>query len=151
MRCTGGMMDSGEGSNSTHANNLVRVVLVIVVRVAIGQVHVPRVVSVVGNGRAGPGTPATNFVSLHLTVLGLQHGRDKNGYHKSRIPTSVTGRSRGTRRIQTHALSPDRIKTHYKLPTNLQTISDASKLAPLMWGFVLYAIDDSRRRQCQRT
>lgn len=65
--------------------------------------------------------------------------------------THFTGRTRGTRRIQTHALSPDRIKTHYKLPTKLQTISDASKLAPLMWGFVLYAIDDSRRRQCQRT
>ena len=78
------MMDSGAGSNSTDANNLVRVVLVVVVRVAIGQVHVPRVVSVVGNGRAGPETPAKNFVSLHLTVLGLQHGRDKTGYHNSR-------------------------------------------------------------------
>ena len=46
--------DAGAGSNSTDANDLVREVLAVGVREAIGQVHVPRGVSEAGSGRAGP-------------------------------------------------------------------------------------------------
>ena len=56
--------DAGAGSNSTDANNLFSVELVGVVRVAPGQVHVPRAVSGVGNGRAGP-----EIIVIH-TILG---------------------------------------------------------------------------------
>jgi hypothetical protein len=118
-------MDSGAGSNSTDANDLVRVVLVVVVRVAIGQVHVPRVVSVVGNGRAGPETPATNFVSLHLTVMGLHFWKGQKLLPQIAEATSVTGQPRGTRRIQTHALSPDCIKTHDNSDPKAQTPKSA--------------------------
>lgn len=108
--------DAGENSHSTDANNLVRVVLVVVVRVTIGQVHVPRVVSVVGNRRSRPENSPTNFVSLNMTALGLQlmEGTRAATTNRRRNPF-LPGRSCGTRRIQTHARSPDRIKTHRKL------------------------------------